>query len=78
MLRELESSRYPQFFCISYMIIKKYYPGEPVNIHIQSLINITQEKNWGITTKKDKVKLLLSCGNGEPVITIYDVLYHCK
>ena len=24
---------------------EKYYPGEPVNIHIQSLVNIIQEKN---------------------------------
>ena len=31
---------------------EKYYPGEPVNIHIQSLINIIQENNWVITTKK--------------------------
>ena len=31
---------------------EKYYPGEPVNIHIQSLINIIQENNWLITTKK--------------------------
>ena len=34
------------------MIINIYYPGEPVNIHIQPLINIIQEKNWVITTKK--------------------------
>ena len=32
-------------------IMKKYYPGEPVNIHIQSLIIIIQENNWVITTK---------------------------
>ena len=32
--------------------MSKYYPGEPVNKRIQSLINITQEKNWVITTKK--------------------------
>ena len=31
---------------------EKYYPGEPVNIYIQSLINIIQENNWVITTKK--------------------------
>ena len=31
---------------------EKYFPGEPVNIHIQILINIIQEKNWFITTKK--------------------------
>ena len=32
-------------FCITYTIMKKYYPGELVNIHIQSLINIIQENN---------------------------------
>ena len=32
--------------------MKKYYPGETVKIHIQSLINIVQENNWVITTKK--------------------------
>ena len=31
---------------------EKYYPGEPVNIHIQSLMNIIQYTNWVITTKK--------------------------
>ena len=31
---------------------EKYYPGEPVNIHIQSLINIIQDNNRVITTKK--------------------------
>ena len=34
------------------MIINRYYPVEPVNIHIQSLINIIQENNWVVTTKK--------------------------
>ena len=32
--------------------MNEYYPGEPVNIHIQSTINTMQEKNWAITTKK--------------------------
>ena len=32
--------------------MNKYYPGELVNIHIQSWINIIQETNWVITTKK--------------------------
>ena len=31
---------------------KKYYLGEPVNINIQSLINIIQGNNWVITTIK--------------------------
>ena len=39
-------------FCITYMTINRYYSGEPVNIHIQSLINIIQKNNWVITTKK--------------------------
>ena len=34
------------------MIMNKYYTGEPVNIHIQSLINIMQENKIVITTKK--------------------------
>ena len=53
------------------MITKKYYPDEPVNIHIQSLINIIQEKNWVITTKKVKGELPLFCGNEEWVIPFY-------
>ena len=39
-------------FCITYVIIKKYYPGEPVHIHIQPLINIIQEYNWVTSSKK--------------------------
>ena len=31
---------------------EKYYPGEPFNIHIKSLVNIIQEKNWVIATQK--------------------------
>ena len=58
-------------FCIIYMIMKKYYPGEPVNIHVQSLINIIQKNNWVITTKKGQGKFPLFCGNGEQVIPIY-------
>ena len=52
MLREYRELSLPPFFNIAYMIINIYYPGEPVNIHIQSLINIIQENNWVITTKK--------------------------
>ena len=37
---------------MTYTIIKKGYPGEPVIIYIQSFINIIQENNWGIITKK--------------------------
>ena len=39
-------------FNITYMIINIYYLDEPVNIHIQSLINIIQDNNRVITTKK--------------------------
>ena len=42
----------PPLFNITCMIINIYYPGEPVNIHIQSLINIIHENNRVITTKK--------------------------
>ena len=51
--------------------MKKYHPGEPVNIHTESLINIIQEKNRAIKTKKGKGKLPLFFVNGEQVITIY-------
>ena len=30
---------------------EKYNPGEPVNTHIQSLINMIQDKNWVIIIK---------------------------
>ena len=53
------------------MIINKYYPGEPVNIHLQQCINIIHENNWAITIKKGKGKLPLFCGNVERVIPIY-------
>ena len=54
------------------MIMNKYYPGEPFNIHIQSLINNMQDNNWVITIfKKCKGKLPLFCGTGEQVIPIY-------
>ena len=45
------------------MIVDRYYPGEPVNISMQSLINIIQENNWVNTTKKGKGKLTLFFGN---------------
>ena len=51
--------------------MNKYYPGEPVNIHIQSLINIVLVNNWVITTKKGKGKIPIFCGNEERVIPIY-------
>ena len=43
----------------------------PVNIHIQELINIIQEKNLVITTKRGKGKLPLFFGNVERVIPLY-------
>ena len=33
----------------------EYYPGEPVNTHLQLLINIMQEINWVITTKRVRI-----------------------
>ena len=33
---------------------EKYYPGESVHIHIQPLLNIIQDTNMVITTKKGK------------------------
>ena len=49
----------PPTLCITYTIMNNYYPGKHVNIHKQSLINITQENNWLITKKKGKGKLPL-------------------
>ena len=48
--------------------MKIYNPGEPVNIHIQLLINIIKVKNWVINTKKGKGKLPLLCRNREQAI----------
>ena len=47
----IEEFSLPPIFCITYIIIKNYYPGKPVNIHIQLFINIIQDKNCLITTK---------------------------
>ena len=51
--------------------MKKYYSGEPVNIHIKLSIKIIQYKNWVITTKKGygKITIILwECrtGNSHP------------
>ena len=63
--------------------MKKYYSGEPGNIHIQQLIHNILENIGVIITKKDKGKLPLFCGNQKRVIPIYDIdhfpqilLYH--
>ena len=61
----------PPNFLITYIIMNKYYTVETFNIHIQSLINIMQNNNRLITTKKGKDKLPIFCGNGELVIPIY-------
>ena len=53
--------------------MKKYYPGEPVNIHKQSSINIIQKNNWVVTTKKGKGKLPFRFGNGEQAINFLGV-----
>ena len=68
----MENSSYPWFLYNIYNN-EKYYLGEPVNIYIQSLINMIQDKNWLITTKKGKGKSPLFCGNGERVMTIYAI-----
>ena len=47
----------PPIFCITYTVMKKYYTGEPINIHIQSSINIILENNRIITTKKREVQI---------------------
>ena len=52
MLREFGELLLPPIVCIIYMITKIYYPGEPVNIHIQLLIHIIRERNRVLTTKK--------------------------
>ena len=51
--------------------MKKYYLGEPFNIHIKLLIDITQKKNCVIATKKVKAKLPLFHVNGSWIIPIY-------
>ena len=70
MLRESGELSLPPIFCITFTTMCNYYPGEPVNIHIQSLINIMQDNNRVITTKKGKGKLPLFSGNVERVISI--------
>ena len=52
--------------------MKKYYLYEPVNIYMQSYINIIRENNYVITTQNGKVKLPLFCGDVERVLPIYD------
>ena len=62
----------PFFFCITYTITKKYYPGELVNRYIQSSINIIQDNNRVITKKKGEGTLPLFCVNIERIIPIVD------
>ena len=50
-LRESREFSLPQIFCITYTIMNKHYIAEPVNRHIQPLINMMQENNRLITTK---------------------------
>ena len=55
MLREsVESGEFslPPIYCMEYTVMNKYYPGEPVNIYINSWINIIQENNSVINAKK--------------------------
>ena len=50
-LRESKEFSLPNIFCITYTIIHKHFIGEPVNRHIQPVINMMQENNRLITTK---------------------------
>ena len=79
MFREFGEFWLPPIFCITYMTMNKYYPVEPVNIHIQSFINIMQDNNRLITMKNGKGKLTLFLGNIKWVIPIYASWYslHC-
>ena len=56
----------PPIFNITYTIMKIYNPGEPVNIHIQSFLNIIKDNNKVIYTKKGKGKLPLFRGRYIP------------
>ena len=68
----MENSRCLQFLYNIYDH-EKYLPGEPVNIHIKSLINIIQDNHWFIDTKKAKGYLPLFFVDGERVIPIYEI-----
>ena len=57
--------------------MNKYYTGEPVNIHIQSLINIIPENIRLINNIKGKGKLPLFHGNGERVVPFYGLREGC-
>ena len=48
-----------QIVCITYRITNKHDPGEPVNIHIQSLISTIWENNRVITTKRGQGKITI-------------------
>ena len=61
----------PPIFLYEIYDHEKYYPGEPVSIHIYLLINIIQKNNCVIATEKGKGILPLFCINGEQVIPIY-------
>ena len=53
--------------------LQNIFPGEPVYIHMQSLINIIQENNSvSYHLKKRKGKLPLLCGSREVLIPFYD------
>ena len=55
--------------------MKKYYLGEPVNIHTKSLINIIQDNNMGIARSilpQNNVNFPLPFFNGNYPIIILD------
>ena len=51
--------------------MNKYYPGKPVNIHIQSLINIIRITIGYLPLIMVRVKLRLFHGNGKRLNLIY-------
>ena len=51
--------------------MEKYYPGEPVNINILSLLILSRINIGKLPPKKGKGELPLFCGNREQAIPIY-------
>ena len=51
-VERIEEFLLPLIFLNTVYYHEKYYPGEPVNILIQLLMNIVQETNQVITTQK--------------------------
>ena len=71
MLREFGEFSLPPNFHITYTTMKNIIQANKLIYIYKSLINIIQENNWVITTKKGKGKLPLFYGNRELEIPIY-------